>query len=55
MTLIPEPTLDELLADPMVHLMMRSDGLTRTVVRQIMEDARSALSSRLKPKPRPKP
>ncbi|ESQ86119.1 hypothetical protein AEAC466_02710 [Asticcacaulis sp. AC466] len=49
MTLIPEPTLDELLADPLVHLMMRSDGLTRTGVRQIMADARSALRLPAKP------
>ena len=35
-----EPTLDDLLADPLVQMVMRSDGLSRGFVRELMETAR---------------
>ncbi len=38
-----EPTLDDLLADPLVQLVMRSDGLTRGFVKEVMESARQTL------------
>ena len=38
-----ELTLDDLLADPLVELVMRSDGLTRGSVRSVMEGVRRHL------------
>ena len=38
-----EPTLDDLLADPLVQMIMCSDGLSRGIVRELMEAARAAL------------
>ncbi|HTM80819.1 hypothetical protein [Asticcacaulis sp.] len=38
-----EPTLDDLLTDPLVQMVMRSDGLTRGFVRELMETARQTL------------
>jgi hypothetical protein len=38
-----EPTLDDLLTDPLVRMVMRSDGLTRSFVKEMMETARYAL------------
>ncbi|MFT4076526.1 MAG: hypothetical protein QM647_13460 [Asticcacaulis sp.] len=40
-----EPTLDDLLADPLVQMVMRSDGISRGFVRELMDSARQALSS----------
>jgi hypothetical protein len=34
-----EPALDELLADPMIHLVMRRDGFDADQVRRTMESA----------------
>jgi hypothetical protein len=39
-----EPTLDDLLADPLVQMVMRSDGLSRGFVRELMETARQTLA-----------
>jgi hypothetical protein len=33
------PTLDDLLRDPIVHLLMRRDGTDEETVRRIVEDA----------------
>jgi hypothetical protein len=38
-----EPTLEDLLTDPLVQMVMRSDGLSRAPVRKLMETARAAL------------
>lgn len=38
-----EPTLEDLLADPVVHLVIKADGLSRTLVREWMEAVRQAL------------
>ena len=38
-----EPTLDDLLADPLVQRVMRADGLSRGLVRELMETARQTL------------
>ena len=38
-----EPTLDDLLADPLVQMVMRADGLSRGIVRELMETARQTL------------
>ena len=38
-----EPDLADLLADPLVRIVMRSDGLTVSVVRDIMDQARRTL------------
>ncbi len=42
---IQDQTLEELLADPVIHLVMQSDGFTRAQVRRIAHDARDRLSS----------
>ena len=34
-----EPTLEDLLRDPIVHLAMQSDGLDEDTVRQVMKEA----------------
>ena len=34
-----EPSLDELMADPIVHALMRRDGLDEAGVRQVVERA----------------
>ncbi len=50
-----EPTLDDLLADPLVQMVMLSDGLSRGIVRELMESARRTLKLRpnaLKPSAR---
>jgi hypothetical protein len=39
-----EPTLDDLLADPLVQMVMRADGLSRGPVRELMESARHTLA-----------
>jgi len=39
-----ELTLDDLLADPLVQMVMQSDGLSRGFVRKLMETARAALN-----------
>ncbi len=50
-----EPTLDDLLADPLVQMIMRADGLSRGLVRELMESARQTLAkATLKPSA-PKP
>jgi hypothetical protein len=46
-----EPTLDDLLADPLVQMVMRSDGLTRGFVRELMEAARQTMERAKAPKP----
>lgn len=38
-----EPTLDDLLADPLVQMVMRSDGISRGFVSELMDSARQAL------------
>jgi hypothetical protein len=40
-----ELTLDELLADPIVQLVMRRDGVTTEDVRKVIERARQAQSA----------
>lgn len=40
-----ELTLDELLADPVVQLVMQRDGVTAEDVRQVIERARQAQSA----------
>lgn len=35
-----EPLLDELLADPIMELLLASDGLSRTEILPLLEDAR---------------
>lgn len=44
-----EPTLEDLLTDPIVHMVMRSDGLSRTLVRAWMEGVRTRYMARLMP------
>ncbi len=39
-----EPTLSEVMADPIVHLLMRRDGLTPGDVWPVLADARHALA-----------
>lgn len=39
-----ELTLDDLLTDPLVQMVMQSDGLSRGLVRHLMETARAALT-----------
>ncbi len=39
-----EPTLDELLLDPVAHAVMRRDGLTADDVRQVIQETRQRLS-----------
>ena len=34
-----EPTLEDLLRDPIVHLAMQSDGLDEAAVRRVMREA----------------
>lgn len=34
-----EPSIEELLSDPIIHLVMRRDGLTVAAVRRVFEDA----------------
>lgn len=36
-----EPFMDEVLADPIVQLVMRRDNLSATDIRQVVKDARS--------------
>ena len=38
-----EPTLDELLSDPIIQLLLRRDGLALETTRAIGEDARQKL------------
>ncbi len=50
-----EPTLDDLLADPLIQMVMRRDGLTRGFVKELMDSARQTLmrAKGLKPNERP--
>ena len=41
-----EPTVDELLNDEIVGLLMRCDGIRLTDVRQIVEETKATLRSR---------
>lgn len=43
MSRVPEPSLEELLADPIVRLLMRSDGVTGSEVRRVAYAARERL------------
>ena len=38
-----EPALDEVLADPLVHLVMRRDGVTQVALRRVVAEARAGL------------
>ena len=40
-----EPALDEVLADPIVHLVMRRDGIEIAELRDVIARARAALIS----------
>lgn len=40
-----EPTLDELLRDPIVHLVMRRDGINEDTVRRFVREAALNLRS----------
>lgn len=44
MTRFQDPTLEELLADPVIRLVMRRDGFTGAQVRRIAHDARKRLA-----------
>lgn len=44
---LPEPTLDEILADPIIALILRRDGLTVHAVRAALDSARQTLADRL--------
>lgn len=44
-----EPSLDELLSDPIALALRRSDGVTRSEVEALMAQARQALPPRLRP------
>jgi len=48
-----ELTLDELLTDPLVELVMRSDGLTRALVRELMDKAQPLITPSVPAAPRP--
>jgi hypothetical protein len=48
-----EPTLDELLAEPSVRLLMARDGVDEAVVRKIAEEARKRLRQPAAEAPRP--
>jgi hypothetical protein len=41
---IQDPTLEELLADPVIRLVMQSDGFTGSQVRRIAHDARQRMA-----------
>ena len=41
--LFGEPTIDELLSDPIAQLIMRYDGIDETVVRGVMAQARKRM------------
>ena len=41
-----EPTLDEILADPIIGLILRRDGLTVNAVRAALDSARQTLVDR---------
>ena len=41
-----EPTLDDLMLDPIIHLLMRRDGVDEGAVRQIARDAALRLRNR---------
>ncbi len=42
----PEPELDDMLADPIVHLVLKRDGLTRDDVVAVMRQARFKITRR---------
>ena len=42
-----EPALADMLADPIVHLVMRRDGVTEDALRRVIEAAQAMLRSRL--------
>jgi hypothetical protein len=44
-----EPDLNDMLADPVVHLVMRRDGVTEAELRRVIAAARAMLRSRLCP------
>ena len=44
-----EPSLDELLSDPIALALRRSDGITRREIEALMARARQALPPRLRP------
>ena len=44
-----EPSLDELLSDPIALALRRSDGVTRREIEALMAQARQALPPRLRP------
>ena len=44
-----EPSLSEVMADPIVHLVMRRDGLVADQVWPVVREAQSRLGSRLCP------
>ena len=44
-----EPTLDEILADPIVELILRRDGLTASAVQARLDRERRRLASRRSP------
>ena len=48
-----EPTLEDLLADPVVHLVINADGLSRALVREWMEAIRQSQVKGPKPSGRP--
>jgi hypothetical protein len=48
-----EPTLDELLAEPSVRMLMARDGVDEAVVRKIAEEARARLRQPAPEAPRP--
>ena len=41
-----EPTLDDLMLDPIIHLLMRRDGIDEGTVRRIATDAALRLRNR---------
>jgi len=44
-----EPSLDELLSDPIARALRRSDGVTRREIEALVAQARQALPPRLRP------
>ena len=44
-----EPTLDELLADPIVQMLMASDGVSETAIRRLAGKIQNGISARPAP------
>jgi hypothetical protein len=49
----PEPKLEELLDDPVLHAVMARDGIDRATLEAVIADARRRLGPRRRPGPGP--